>query len=515
MERLHMNYLRDLIYRLRQGESERRVAKDLRISRTTVRRYRELAQQQGFLLPNSLLPDDAVLSEALGPGPQPPRTPSTLEPYAEVVQALLAQGVEMTAMWQRLRQDHGYTGSYSSVRRFVHRLQPPEPRVVVRVHTAPGEEAQVDFGPIGMLYDARRKRLRPAFVFVATLCYSRHQYTEIVFDQKTPTWIALHRRAFENWGGVPRRLVPDNLKAAVKEILVHDPVLAEAYRRMAQHYGFVIRPTRPATPEHKGKVESGVHYFQRNFMAGQSFADADVANQRALVWVREVAGTRIHGTTHQAPLKLFNDFERAALLPLPAEPFTLCEIKQAKVHPDCHVSLDGSYYSAPYPFVGHVLDVHVGERVVQLFDGQTLVATHPRAEHPGQWLTRQEHYPSEKVAYLERTPDRCRQIADTVGPKTRQVVDSLLAERPADRLRSVQGILRLEETVGRERLEAACARALHFDTVHLRGIKGILNAALDREPLPPEQQTAAPQARVHEFARRAAEFFPQQEVVAC
>ena len=513
MERLHMNYLRDLIYRLRQGESERRVAKDLRISRTTVRRYRELAQQQGFLLPNSLLPDDAVLSEALGPGPQPPRTPSTLEPYAEVVQALLAQGVEMTAMWQRLRQDHGYTGSYSSVRRFVHRLQPPEPRVVVRVHTAPGEEAQVDFGPIGMLYDARRKRLRPAFVFVATLCYSRHQYTEIVFDQKTPTWIALHRRAFENWGGVPRRLVPDNLKAAVKEILVHDPVLAEAYRRMAQHYGFVIRPTRPATPEHKGKVESGVHYFQRNFMAGQDFADADVANQRALVWVREVAGTRIHGTTHQAPLKLFNDHEQAALLPLPAEPFMLCEIKQAKVHPDCHISLDGSYYSAHYRFVGRVLDVHVGERVVQLFDGQTLVATHERAEHPGQWLTRDEHYPAEKVAYLQKTPERCRQIAADIGPMTRQVIDSLLADRPLDRLRSVQGILRLEEKVGRERLEAACARALHFGTAHLRGIKGILNAALDREPLP--QETCTPKPHLYQFARQAGEFFPRQEVEAC
>lgn len=513
MERLHMNYLRDLIHRLRQGESERRIAKDLRISRMTVRRYRVLAEQHGFLLPSSPLPSDAALTEALGPSPRPPCTPSTLEPYAEVVQVLLAQGVEMTALWQRLRQDHGYTGSYSSVRRFVRRLQPAQPRVVVRVHTAPGEEAQVDFGPIGILYDARQKRLRPAFVFVATLCYSRHQYVEIVFDQKTPTWIALHRRAFESWGGVPRRLVPDNLKAAVKQILVHDPVLGEAYRRMAQHYGFVVRPTGPRRPEHKGKVENGVRYFQRNFMAGQDFADSDLANQRASLWVREVAGTRIHGTTHQAPLKLFNEYERAALLPLPAEPFTLCEIKQAKVHPDCHITLAGSYYSAPYRLVGRVLDVHVGERVVQLFHGQTLVATHERAERPGQWLTRNEHYPAEKVAYLEKTPDRCRQIAAQIGPMTRQVVDGLLAERPLDRLRSVQGILRLEETVGPQRLEAACARALHFGTVHLRGIKGILNAALDREPLP--QEAFTPQPRVFEFAREAAEFFPQQEVETC
>jgi len=139
---------------------------------------------------------------------------------------------------------------------------------------------------------------------------------------------------------VPRRLVADNVKAAVKELLVHDQVLAEAYRRVAQQYRFAIRPTRPATP--KGKVESGVHHFQRKLMAGQSSANAGVANQRALVRVREVAGTRIHGTTHETPLKLFNDLEQTALLPLSGEPFTLCEIRQAKVHPDCRANLSAA-----------------------------------------------------------------------------------------------------------------------------------------------------------------------------
>jgi len=146
--------------------------------------------------------------------------------------AIYASG--RVAGYQRLRDDHGFTGSYSAVRRYVHRLRPPEPRVVVRVQAAPGEEAQVDFGPVGLLYDPATDRLRPAFVFVATLSYSRHQYGELVFDQKVPTWIGLHRRAFESWGGVPRRIVPDNLKAAVAEALVYDPVLGEAYRRMAQ-----------------------------------------------------------------------------------------------------------------------------------------------------------------------------------------------------------------------------------------------------------------------------------------
>ena len=514
MERVHMNYLRDLIHRVRAGESDRQIAQDLKISRITVRKYREWAEGQGYLIMGLPLPDDATLAAALGTPPQPPRTPSSVEPHRETVQRLLNQGVEMVAIFQRLQEDHGFTGSYSAVRRYVHRLRPSAPEAVVRVHTAPGEEVQVDFGSVGKLVNPANGQLRTAYAFVATLCFSRHQYAELVFDQKISTWIALHRRAFESWGGVPRRVVPDNLKAAVIQVLIHDPVLGEAYRRLAQHYGFVISPTRPRTPQHKGKVESGVHYVQRNFMAGQEFADILVANRRLSVWVQERAGLRQHGTTHQAPLYLFNEYERPALLPLPTDAFTLCEVKLVRVHPDCHVTIDGSFYSAPYTQVGQSLDAFIGERVIELFHDQELVATHLRSEKPGEWHTRLEHYPPDKAIYLERTPERCRQIATQVGPATYQVVDTLLAERPLDRLRSVQAILRLEETVGSQRLEAACLRALYFGDARYRRIKEILNAALDRDPLP-EPAPVTP-SQPHCYARSAAEFFsPAGEVRPC
>ena len=512
MERLHMNYLRDLIHRVSSGESDRRIARDVGISRTTVRKYREWADAQGYLQPSTRLPDDATLAATLGSAPQPPRGASSIEPYREVVQGLLDQRVEMVAIFQRLQDDHGYGGSYSSVRRFVHRLRPAEAQVVVRVHTAPGEEAQVDFGSVGQLYDPGSGRARRAYVFVATLCYSRHQYAELVFDQKVPTWTALHRHAFENWGGVPRRMVPDNLKAAVAKALLYDPVLGEAYRRMAQHYGFLISPTRPYTPRHKGKVESGVHYVKRNFIAGREFLDIHVANQRLKTWVQERAGSREHGTTHQAPLYLFHEYEQASLLPLPDEPFTLREIRQVKVHLDCHVSIDKSYYSIPYIHKEQTLDAHISERVVEIYRGQELVATHPRSQEPGEWHTRLEHYPKHKAAYLERTPAYCRQVAARLGPTTSQVIETLLDDRPLYRLRSVQAILRLEETVGAKRLEAACARALYFGDPGYRRIKEILNAALDREPLP-ETALSAP-ARPHVFARSSAEFFADLQEVA-
>jgi transposase len=507
-----MNYLRDVIHRLRAGDSQRRIAKDLKISRTSVSKYRDWAEAQGYLQPGCALPDDATLAAALGDPPHPPQQASSVEPYREIVQRLLDQGVEMTAIWQRLKDNHTYPGSYSAIRRFVKQVRPPEPEAVVRVHTAPGEEAQVDFGRVGYLFDPVSGQVRPAYVFVATLCYSRHQYAELVFDQKTPTWIALHRRAFEYWGGVPRRIVPDNLKAAVLKALVHDAVLGEAYRRMAQHYGFVISPTVPGVARHKGKVESGVHYVQRNFMAGQEFVDIYVANQHLRRWVSEVAGTREHGTTHQAPWRLFHDYEQAALLPLPADPFTLCQIKSVTVHPDCHISFDGSYYSAPYTYIGHQLEAHIHEHIVALYQGQKLVATHVRCQTPGQWRTRLEDYPPHKAEYLIRTPDYCRQQASRLGPAIRQVVDSLLAERPLDRLRAVQAILGLEETVGPQRLEAACARALYFGDVRYRRIKDILNAALDAEPLP--EALPALSERPHVFARSGAVFFPAMAEVA-
>lgn len=509
MERLHMNCLRDIIHRLRIGESERRIAQDLQISRPTVHKYHQLAQREGYLDLKRPLPDDLTLLAALGPGPQPPKIPSSLEPHRAVVENLLKQEVEMVAIWQRLRDNYDYQGSYSSVRRFVSHLERSEPEVYIRIHTPPGEELQVDFGSAGQLFDPASGRIRTAYAFVATLSFSRHQYAELVFDQKTATWIGLHRRAFAYFGGVVRRVVPDNLKAAVLEALVYDPVLGEAYRKMGLHYGFLISPTLPRTPRHKGKVENGVHYVQRNFMAGQQFADIHCANRDLLVWVQAVAGVRKHGTTHQPPLRLFRESEQAALLPLPAEPFSLSEIRTCKVHPDCHVVIAGSFYSVPYTYVGQKLEAYLHERVVELYQGQTLVATHVRCQQAGQWQTRLEHYPPNKAAYLQQTPDFCRKNAARLGPATARVVNSLLSDRPLDRLRSVQAILRLEEMVGPHRLEAACARAVYYGDIRYRRIKDILNAALDREPLP--ELTPAPPMRPHAFARSGSDFFPPEK----
>jgi hypothetical protein len=183
------------------------------------------------------------------------------------------------------------------------------------------------------------------------------------------------------------------------------------------------------------------------------------------------------------------------------------ETRRVKLHPDCHVVIDGSYYSAPAAYLGKQLDAYIFERVVQLFAGIELVATHPRATSKGEWHTRTEHYPSHKAEYLTKTPAYCRTLAVHIGPSTLCVVEQLLGERPLDRLRAVQAILRLSEPVGRNRLEAACRRALFFgEAVSYRRIKEILDAALDQEPLP-EPSTKPPSQMRFIFARQAADFF--------
>jgi hypothetical protein len=303
-----------------------------------------------------------------------------------------------------------------------------------------------------------------------------------------------------------------SLKAAVLRAALEDQKLAEPYRKLAQHYGALVHPCRPRAPQHKGIAENGVHYVQRNLLAVEQPSDLDQANRAAKVWVLEVAGVREHGTTHVPPLRRFYDEEQAALLPLPEEPFSLREVRGVKVHRDCHVQVDGSYYSAPFRHVGRKLDAYVYQHTVQLYDGVTLLVTHPRARRPGERHTKLEHYPEEKSYYLVHTREYCQAQAGRIGPCCAQVVEQLLEERPLDRLRSVQGLLGLARRYSPARLEAACARALHYGDATYRRLKRILQAGLDQVPFAPEP--IQPELRLYEYARPAAEFFPE-EVRTC
>ena len=495
--------IREMLRRFQQGQSNRSIAKDLRMNRKTVDRYRTWAEEQGLLeesLP-SLGDVHQLLDETLNNG-SPPQNTSTVEPYRDLVEKLMKEGVEIAATHERLKE-RGYTGSYASVYRFVRRLEPCTPDATVRVETRPGEEAQVDFGYAGKMIDSETGELRKTWAFVMTLSWSRHQYVEFVFDQKVETWLRLHRNAFAFIAGVPERVVIDNLKAAIVRACWDDPQVQQSYRECAEHYGFLIAPCRPRTPEHKGKVEKGgVHYVKRNFLGGREASTIAQANRDVRRWANTTAGQRIHGTTKERPLERFK-VERTALKPLPNTPYDMAVWKQAKLHRDCHVIFEQVYYSAPFRLVGQQLWVRGATRDVQIYTTDyRLIATHTRARRPGRRVTHMDHMPPQKVPGLILTRETCREQASEVGASTRKVVDVLLDHRPVDRLRTAGRVLRLGDRFGHERLEAACARAVRFDDPAYMTIKRILEQGLDAEEVP---SRSAPLSKSMTFARKAEE----------
>lgn len=494
--------IRELIRQLQAGQSARQIAKNMHLSRVTVGKYRTWAVAHELL--SGALPSAEALAELLAQDqalhPAAP-TVSSVEPYRAVVIELRQRGLEMMAVFQRLRDEHGYVGTYSSVRRFVQVLEPAWPDATIRIERQPGEEVQVDFGYAGLMVDAAGQ-VRRAWAFVMTLAYSRHQYVEFVFDQSVETWLLCHQHAFEYFGGVPHKVVLDNLKAGIVQACFDEPQVQRAYRDCAEYYGFLIAPCRVREPQEKGKVESGVHYVARNFLAGREPAALSVNNGKVRAWIEQIAGVRDHGTTHWQPLVQFKAVEQATLLALPATPFEIATWKHGKLHRDCYVQFDRAYYSAPVRYVGQTLWVRGDAQTVRIFADYTLLATFPRATGPGQRQTNLDHLPIAKADALTLTPERCHAEAAQIGVATQQVVQQLLAERPLDRLRAARKVLRLADTYTPTRLEQACARALRFDTATYRSIKQILLKGLeaDEPPAAPLPDSAPPL-----FARTAQE----------
>ncbi len=486
--RIRVLEIAEVVRLLRAGESDRRVVDLLGLNRRTVAKYRRWAGAHGLL--NGAMPAARTLQELLDqtlPTTVPPQQTATVAVYREEIIQMRKQGMEVAAIRTRLEETHQTAISYSAIWRLVQHREPPVVAPVVRVETKPGEEAQVDFGFAGWVLDPSSAQRRKAWVFVLVLSWSRHLDAEIVFDQTIETWLVCHRHAFETLGGVPRRVVLDNLKSAIADACLHEPTAQRAYRECAQHDGFLIDPNPPRSPHLKGKVEQGgVHDVKRNFLAGRDPESRDQLNAKLRVWCEQVAGRREHGTTHRQPFTQFQEVERAALLPLPRDPYDMAVWAKLTLHRDCPVTFAKSYYSAPCRLVGQEVWVRGGSRTVDISTADhQLVATHDRASAPGTRTTNLDHLPTGKIPNLVLNREDAQAQADAIGSQTGAIVQRLLAHRPEDRLRVAGRLLRLATRYGAARLEAACARAEAFGEGDDVGVKRILEAGLDQDPLPP------------------------------
>jgi len=375
---------------------------------------------------------------------------------------------------QDLLRDHGEGApSYYSVRRFIARLRQKVPLPFRRMETEPGEEAQVDFGTGAVVRTVEGKLRRP-WIFRIVLSYSRKGYSEAVWRQSSEDFIACLENAFRHFGGVPKRLVIDNLKAVVARGDWYDPEVHPKLQSFARHYGTVFLPTRPYTPRHKGKIENGVKYVKRNALKARVFQSLAEENEFLLHWETQIADQRIHGTTKQQVERFFEQAERRELLPLPVQRFPFFHEAHRAVHRDGHLEVDKAFYSVPPEYVGRRLWVRWDSRLVRIFNDQwEQIAVHAKAE-PGRFRTAGEHLPKEKVSAVERGTDALlRQIA-AIGPQTRQWAEATTQARGVEAVRVLVGLKHLAGKHDVSALEEACRVALSHGAYRLRTVRQLL-----------------------------------------
>jgi transposase len=470
--------------------SVRQVARSCGLPVSTVGDYLQRAEAAGLGWP---LPEDMGDSELqaklLGSSGESPGPDREVPVWPHIQEQLRRKGVTLQLLWQEYRQAHPDGFRYSRFcelyREWSDTLEP-----VLRLPHEPGQKLFVDWAGQTVPIQQPDGTTKPASIFVAVLGFSNKTYVEAFMDQQLPSWIAGHCHALSFYGGGTRAIVPDNPKTAVIYASRYEPELHSTYQAMAAHYDTVVLPARPKAPRDKAKVEGGVLIVERQILAALrdyrffSVGELNQAIRPLLDKLNAQPFQKLEGSRNS----WFDTQEKDKLLPLPAQPFEFATWGKAKVNIDYHVAVDNHFYSVPYSLIHRQLDVRLTEQTVELFHDGKRVAAHPRSRLPGKFTTLDEHRPKSHQRYLEWTPGRMVEWARQIGPRCGQAVEYILAHKPHPEMgfRSCLGIIRLGKGVGKERLEAACDRALRFGTCSYHSLKSILESGLDRQVDEPE-----------------------------
>lgn len=469
-----------------QGWSQRRIARELGVDRETVRRYWAgvVDSKPATLLTPGSEGDAAEPSPASGPaetavataaaGPRDPvdtGRPGHCQPFAALIESKLALGLTAQRIYQDLKSEVAFGGSYQSVKRFVRRLKRAEPQRVWRIEVQPGEEAQVDFGLGAPVVAPESGRRRRTWVFRIVLSFSRKAYSEAVFRQDTETFLRALENAFRCFGGVPKTLNLDNLKAAVLHFDWADPDLNPKLAEFARHYRTVILPCLPRTPEHKGKVENSVGYVKKNALKARRFDSLAAQNQFLREWERGVADSRIHGTTRRQVQGLFEE-EAPHLLGLPSTLFPCFREGRRTVHRDSFVEVEKAYYAVPQEYIGRVVWARWDGREVRLSTerGEAL-RVYARLE-PGRF--------TDPLGIgggrgsLEANLNYWLARAGELGEPVSRWAHGLVEQRGPAAIRALMGLVSLHEVHSFKALNTACATALSRGVWRLRDLRQLL-----------------------------------------
>jgi transposase len=485
------------------GRSQVQINEALNIDRKTIRKYLAPALAEG-LQPDPESFDEQVWRARIGrwfPELVDPMARALTWPQIAVHHQWIADQlkvpVTVATIAQRLRDDHHVEVSESTVRRYIAatftEVRLEERVTVPRGAVEPGSEAQIDYGKLGMWCDPASGRRVAVWVFAMILSCSRALFVQPVLRMDQTSWNASHVAAFEFFGGVPARLVCDNLKTGVQRPDLYDPQINLAYGELAAFYGTLVDPARARKPKDKPRIERPMPYIRDSFFAGRQFSSLPQMQAEAIRWATQVYGVHKHrGLDGQTPASVFAALERDVLMPLPPRPFESVVYSVGRVAPDCHVKSGKALYSVPWRLIGQHVTVRTAGDVVQIFHHDVVVATH--VLHLAGRSTNFEHYPPHKIAHTLRSVSWCRTQAAQIGPGAVAIVAELSQVNALHRLRAIQGIIRLREAFGDDRLDAACARALAVGDPGYRTVKGILVARTEHGDDPPGRHVPIPPA---------------------
>jgi transposase len=420
----------------------------------------------------------APFSEKQGaPNDPSPPSASVCEAYRELIEQGLARGRNGKAIWQDLVSDQGFAGSYQAVKRFVRKLRGPQlPEAAGIILTAPGEEAQVDYGSGPMVRDAQSGKFRRTRLFVMTLGYSRKSVRLLAWRSSSRLWAELHEKAFRRLGGCCRVVVLDNLREGVLVPDIYEPTVNPLFRDVLAHYGVVALPCRIQDPDRKGKVESGIGHTKKTPLKGMRFESLEEAQAYLDRWEQRWADTRIHGTTKRQVAVMFTE-EKPHLLPLPLEPFRYYQYGERVVHLDGCVEVEAAYYGLPPGWIGRPVKVQWDELHVRILHPSTsqLLREHLRQKRGGYRIQEEDHpkkMPFSTAQLLRR--------AEHAGAGIGKLCQLIYQQQGETGIRRILGMLSLMKKYGAAAVEDACATALDIGVHQYRFVRRYL----ERRPHP-------------------------------
>ncbi len=436
-----------------QGHSIRSIARVLRISRRTVRKFLE-------------------------PTPEPPRESGgwveTVD-WDYVRQQVYGTGTTVKQIQREVAPEIAYVKFWRQFReKLCHQASPDQ--VTIRLHHKPAEKTQIDFTDGLWITEPLSGKKTLTQFFLGVLPFSSYTFGEFVLDQKLFTFISVQERMFAYFGGVTPYVVVDNLKSGVHKADLYDPDLNPSYCDFANHMGFAVLPARPYKARDKASGESHIGVVQRGFfqeVRNRIFYSLQELNQTLREYLYRLNNEvmKDYGVSRN---ERFEE-EKKQLKPLPPFSFEMSEWRAAKVHPDCHIQVEKNFYSVPFVYVGQKVRVRLTEKVVEVFNEDSLPLTaHVRLRGIGQFSTYDFHYPEKRLAVARFEIYHALAEAKKLGPHVEKLVEELFStQHPLRHLRRVQGILRLSKRypITAEALDHACQRAMVFGKTRLGYIK--------------------------------------------